>query len=298
MGKEVEMSEKNTEVWEGLDQYGKACGSEGETGERLNEKDTEGHPKEVDEKVEEKKWPCGVCEESVMEDGLECVTCKKWYHFDECSDDIFPYEYRNKPYTCSKCLERSGDKTRKPKDDTKGRKRAGRQRRHSVPDYLTGEDWTANKDKIAKSMGTKTKSKRNIEEVGSPEKTEKKLEDKKRKKQGEGTKKKDGKKVEKEEATQSSSWKWLLYLGTLLGSGGKGSEQEEEKDERQKEKAKEKEEKKEGVEGGKIETQKERTPAEKEKEIEKEIEIEEKEKEIEKQKTKTLEKKGKRGIVT
>ena len=64
-------------------------------------------------------------------------------------------------------------------------------------------------------------------------------------KEGEGTEKKDGKKVEKEEATQSSSWKWLLYIGTLFGSGGKRSEQEEEeKDDRQKEKAKEKEEKK------------------------------------------------------
>ena len=102
----MEMSEKNTEVWEGLDQYGKACGSEGETGERLNEKDTEGHPKEVDEKVEEKKWPCGVCEESVMEDGLECVACNKWYHFGECTDNISPNEYKTKPYTCPKCLEK------------------------------------------------------------------------------------------------------------------------------------------------------------------------------------------------
>ena len=73
-----------------------------------------------------------------------------------------------------------GIKQKKPKDNTKGRKRAGRQRRHSVPDYLTGEDWTANKDKIAKSIGTKIKSKRNIEEVGSPEKTETKLEEKKK----------------------------------------------------------------------------------------------------------------------
>ena len=218
------MSEKNTEVWEGLDQYGKACGLEGETGERLNEKDTEGHPKEVDEKVEEKKWPCGVCEESVTEDGLECVACNKWYHFEECSDDILPHEYENKPYTCSKCLESGGDKAKKPKDNTKGKKKAGRPRRHSIPSYLTEEDWAANKDRIAKNIESKIKSKRNINEVGSPEKTETKLEGKKRKTEGEGTEKKDDeKKVDEEESTR-----------LLLGSVGKGSEHEEkEKDDRQ-----------------------------------------------------------------
>ena len=63
-GKEVEMSEKNTEVWEGLDQYGKTCGSEGEPREQLNERDTEGYPEVIDDKLEEDlKWPCGDCGE-------------------------------------------------------------------------------------------------------------------------------------------------------------------------------------------------------------------------------------------
>ena len=60
----MEMSEKNTEVWEGLDQYGKTCGSEGEPREQLNERDTEGHPEVIDDKLEEDlKWPCGDCGE-------------------------------------------------------------------------------------------------------------------------------------------------------------------------------------------------------------------------------------------
>ena len=140
VGKEVEMSGKNTEIWEGLDQYGKACGSEGEAGERLNEKDTEGHPKVIDEKiVEEIKWPCGVCEESVSVDGLECVACKNWYHFGDCTDNISPNEYTTKPYTCPKCLEKGGDKAKKPKDNQKGKKKAGRPRRQSIPTYLTDE---------------------------------------------------------------------------------------------------------------------------------------------------------------
>merc|ERR1712111_302674 len=38
-GKDSEEVEENTEVWEGLDQYGKVCGSEKEAGERLKDKD-------------------------------------------------------------------------------------------------------------------------------------------------------------------------------------------------------------------------------------------------------------------
>ena len=80
----------NNEVWEGLDQYGKECGSEGEAGESLKDKDNGsqreekdgndniegGNPKEAEKKLEkENKWPCGVCGEGVTDDGIECVGC-------------------------------------------------------------------------------------------------------------------------------------------------------------------------------------------------------------------------------
>ena len=39
---------KNNEVWEGLDQYGKECGSEKEAGEILKDKDNGSQRKEKD----------------------------------------------------------------------------------------------------------------------------------------------------------------------------------------------------------------------------------------------------------
>merc|ERR1711874_784744 len=128
-----------------------------------------------------------------------------------------PNEYLIKPYTCSKCLEKSVDKAKK-------KKKPGRRRRNSIPTKLTEEDWTANKDWIEKNIESRIKSKRNINEVGSPEKNETQLEEKKRKTEGEGTEKKDEeKKVDEEESTS-----------LLLGSVGKGSEHEgKDKDDRQ-----------------------------------------------------------------
>ena len=92
----IEVSSKMVE--EATEQIQTGSGMDTDRVEGANEKDTEGHPKEVDEKIEEEmKWPCGVCEESVTEDGLKYVACNKWYHFGECSDDILPDEYKTKP---------------------------------------------------------------------------------------------------------------------------------------------------------------------------------------------------------
>ena len=158
MGKEVEMSEKNTVIWEGLDQYGKVCGSEGEAGERLNEKDTEGHPKVIDGKLEEDlEWPCGVCGDNVTVDGVKCVVCNKWCHVDGCTEIMSPNEYLSKPFTCPKCLEKGVDKAKKSKENQKGKKKTGKPRRNSIPIYLTDEDWTANKDWIEKNIVSKIK---------------------------------------------------------------------------------------------------------------------------------------------
>ena len=87
---------KNTEVWEGLDQYGKACVSEKEAGEQLNDKDNGsqrngkesrekdgsgnidgGNRGEInkDEQLNEKEkedimvYPCIICKEDVWIDG-------------------------------------------------------------------------------------------------------------------------------------------------------------------------------------------------------------------------------------
>ena len=126
-GNDSEEVEENTEVWEGLDKFGKVCDSGKETGKQLNDKDNgsqrngketreedgnvniEGdNSKEANEKVEEeKKWPCGVCEENVTNDGIECVVCNGWYCVGECTDTITSSEFRTKPYTCTKCLEKS-----------------------------------------------------------------------------------------------------------------------------------------------------------------------------------------------
>ena len=72
----IEVSSKMEE--EAIEQIQTGSGTDTDRVEGANEKDTEGHPKEVDEKIEEDmKWPCGVCEESVSVYGLECVVCKK-----------------------------------------------------------------------------------------------------------------------------------------------------------------------------------------------------------------------------
>ena len=135
----IEVSSKMEE--EAIEQIQTGSGTDTDRVEGANEKDTEGHPKEVDEKIEEEiKWPCGVCEESVSVDGLECVACKKWYHFGDCTDNISSNEYTTKPYTCPKCLEKGGDKAKKPKDNLKGKQKVGRPRRHSIPTYLTEGD--------------------------------------------------------------------------------------------------------------------------------------------------------------
>ena len=105
-----------------------------------------------------------VSEENVTVDGVECVVCNKWYHVDECTEIISPNEYLSKPYTCPKCIEKSGGKAKKVKDSTndssKIKRKADRPRRarcNSIPSSLTKE-WVENN----------INNKRNIDEVGSP----------------------------------------------------------------------------------------------------------------------------------
>merc|ERR1711874_739820 len=160
------------------------------------------------------------------------------------------------PYTCPKCIEKSGGKAKKVKDSTndssKEKRKVGRPRKarcNSIPSSLTKE-WVENN----------INNKRNIDEVGSAEKTESKAEEKKRKKDGERTEKVDENKEEEEVVIHSSPLKSILgetiynFGASLLGGGGKGKEQEEkeekdkqtereQKEERQKEKVIEKDEK-------------------------------------------------------
>ena len=179
--------------------------------ESANEKEQE----KVEEKLaEEMEWPCGgICGENVTEDGIECVVCEKWYHVD-CTDVVSPNDYISKPYTCKECSEKDRKKAKKPKDSTRGKGKVGRpktrERCHSIPNYLTKEDWIKNKEWIAKNIEIKLKNKRNINKVGSPDKTETILEDKKRKKE-EGTEKKEDEKKVDEEVMHSSPLKEKLY---------------------------------------------------------------------------------------
>merc|ERR1712029_134728 len=155
-----------------------------------NENIEGGNPKEADKKLEEKnKWPCGVCEENVTDDGFECAVCNNWYHAGECTETISSSEFENKPYTCKKCLGKSRGKAKKPKANEKVKKRPGRppqrDRRYSIPSSLL-------EDRIEKKL--ESKRKRNIKEVASPGKAEETLEEKKMKWT---EKKEDGKKKKK-----------------------------------------------------------------------------------------------------
>merc|ERR1712014_184028 len=88
-------------------------------------------------------------------------------------------------------------------------------------------EWLANNN-----IEIRIKSKRNINEVGSPDKTETILEDKKRKKEEETEKKEDEKKVD-EEGTHSSPLKDKLcgiinYVSGEIQKGKKQGEKEKE----------------------------------------------------------------------
>ena len=89
--------------------------------------------------------------------------------------------------------ERWGGKAKKPKGKRKVGRPKRRQRSHPIQSYLTKEDWKAGRDWLAKNIEIKLKNKRSIKEVGSLEKTETILEEKKRKKE-EGTEKKEDEK--------------------------------------------------------------------------------------------------------
>ena len=132
------------------------------------EKDTEGNQgtKDVEEVVTaEIEWPCSVCSSNVSDDGLKCVECKKWCHVD-CSDVVKPTEYEHKPFTCPKCSERHVPKTNKTKDSTTSRKkRVSLKKSTSLPRSLSIQSSQA-EDQIT----NKGRNKRNIEDVGSPEK--------------------------------------------------------------------------------------------------------------------------------
>ena len=131
--------------------------------ECANEKDQEKVEVKLDEEME---WPCGVCGKDVMEDGIECGRCKKWYHVD-CTDVISPKNYTNKLYSCIVCSERGGGKTKtkKPKDNARGNGKVGRpkgrKRSNSIPTYITKEDYRKNMDRIANNIEIRLKNKRN-----------------------------------------------------------------------------------------------------------------------------------------
>ena len=187
------MVKMNTEVWEGLDQYGKACVSEREAGERLNDKDNDkdngnqrngketrekdgsgniegGNRGEInkdeqqndEEKDNKKEYLCIMCKEDVQEDGLECVCCKEWCHTDECSgvENLEEYIYKKKPYTCPVCMEKQIKKGKGENIKRRGR----------PPSKTSKHDLMEKHSKSVEQIESPARNKRNISEVGSPDK--------------------------------------------------------------------------------------------------------------------------------
>ena len=168
-----EMQEGGSEEW------GVGSGDEADREEGDIDKEPEGHqsPKDIDEEVtEEIKWPCSVCGSNVLEDGLECVGpagCNMWCHAD-CSDVIDPRKCMCKPFKGPKCSEKTVSKANKAKDSKIVKKKLGRPPKNRNLS-ITIKKLSISSSQAEGQKAKKTSSKRNIEEVGSPEKTEKDL---------------------------------------------------------------------------------------------------------------------------
>ena len=138
-------------------------------------KDNVESPNDIEE-AEEIEWPCGVCGMSVSDDGLECVGCKKWYHGD-CSEVLNPIEYRVKQYKCLNCTDKRVSKSSKTKDGAiiKRPGRPPKSRERSVSPKPKERSLSIPRTQAEKRLAKKARSKRSIEDVGSPEKPEKEL---------------------------------------------------------------------------------------------------------------------------
>ena len=172
------MSSNLEEMQEGgSEERGVGSGDNADREEGDIDKEPEGHqsPKDIDEEVtEEIKWPCSVCGSNVLEDGLECVApagCKMWCHAD-CSDVINPRECRSKPFKCPKCSDKPVFKANKVKDSKIGKRKLGRPPKNKERNLsITIKNLSISSSQAKDQIVKKASSKRNIEEVGSPEKT-------------------------------------------------------------------------------------------------------------------------------
>ena len=102
----------------GREEWSDGSGDDRDREEGDKDKKSEGHesPKDIEEEVtEEIEWPCSECGSNVSEDGLECIGCKMWCHAD-CSEVIYPKEYKVKQFKCPKCKEKRVSKSSKTKD--------------------------------------------------------------------------------------------------------------------------------------------------------------------------------------
>ena len=108
------------------------------------------------------EYPCIICKEDVEKDGLKCVCCEEWCHTDFCTEveNLDKYIYKKKPFTCPVCMEKQG---KKGKGDT-GKKR-GR-----PPGKLNKQDLMEKPNKSIERIESPARNKRNIREVGSPDK--------------------------------------------------------------------------------------------------------------------------------
>ena len=164
----------------GSEEWGAGSGDETHRESDID-KEAEGHqsPKDIEkEETEEIKWPCSMCGVSVSEDGLECVGpagCNMWCHAD-CADVIYPRECNSKPFKCPKCSEKPVSKASKAKDRKIRKGKLGRPPKNKDRNLsITIKNLSISSSQAKDQIVKKASSKRNIEEVGSPEKTGKNL---------------------------------------------------------------------------------------------------------------------------
>ena len=214
----------------GSEERGVGSGDNADREEGDIDKEPEGHqsPKDIDEEVtEEIKWPCSVCGSNVLEDGLECVDpagCKMWCHAD-CSDVLDPRKM-SKPFKCPVCSDKPVSKANKAKDSKIVKKKLGRPPKNRNLS-ITIKNLSISSSQVEDQKAKKTNNKRNIDEVGSPEKTEKDL-------GASPIKSPNSKKAREGEVTHISPFKKALNcLGSYLQNVGKekiheGKEEEKE----------------------------------------------------------------------
>ena len=91
---------------------------------------------------------------------------------------VDPKEYKSKPFKCPKCSEKCVSKSNKAKDSTIVKRKPGRPsktKERRVSPKSRERSFSIPSSQLEDRIANKVRSKRNIEELGSPETPEKEL---------------------------------------------------------------------------------------------------------------------------